>query len=97
MNAAVLIDMTSGTIIADLADYSVTRDGAPFEAADFEFWGVTFAPADSDRFFATLRSAGNTYLVEGRVSSRALQVVHPNVSAPSISPESDRASRMSGR
>ena len=37
----------------------MTKDGKPFDAVDFNFWGVTFAK-DSNRFYATLRHAAGT-------------------------------------
>jgi hypothetical protein len=67
----------------------VTRDGAPFQAVDFNFWGVTFA-RDGDRFYATLSTGGRTYLVEGRLSKRTARVLASNVECPSLSPDERR-------
>ena len=64
-----LIDMQSGKRIVDLEKFKVTRDGEPFKAIDFNFWGVTFA-RDSNRFYATLGTAGKTYLLEGDLQAR---------------------------
>ena len=36
-----------------------------FKSIDFNFWGVTFG-RDGDRFFATLKTRGQRYLVKGR-------------------------------
>jgi hypothetical protein len=85
----VVLDLRAGTVIADLEDFAVTRDDASFDAPDRNLWGVTFS-ADSDVFYATLRTAGNTYLVEGSIGGRRLKVIHPNVSAPALSPDGTR-------
>lgn len=84
-----IIDMAAGTRVADLNEFAVTRDGDDFKAADFQFAGVTFT-ADSDRFFASLRTGGNTYLVAGTISERRMQVLRQNVSSPSISMDQKR-------
>lgn len=86
---AIIIDLRAGTVVGDLEDFAITRDGNVFDAPDKDLWGVTFA-ADSDRFYATLRTAGNAYLVEGSVTGRSLAVLHPNVSAPALSPDGTR-------
>jgi hypothetical protein len=48
-----LIEMATGKLLGDLEQFKTTRDGQPFAAADFNFWGVTFA-RDSNMFYATL-------------------------------------------
>ena len=37
-----IIDMNTGEVLHDLEMFNVTRDGKPFHAADFNFWGITF-------------------------------------------------------
>jgi len=89
-NLTVLIDMAGGTVIADLAEFALTRDGADVQDANLDIWGVSFASADSDRFYATVRTSGNNHLVEGSVADRAMRVLHENVSAPAVSPDGTR-------
>jgi hypothetical protein len=84
-----LLDMATGRVIADLEEFAVTRNGAPFKAIDFNFWGVTFA-RDSNRFFATLQTGGTIYLVEGNVNARTARVVREGVECPSLSPDNTR-------
>ncbi len=85
-----VVDTYSGERrVANLEEFRVHRDGAPFRAVDFNFWGVTFA-ADSDRFYATLGTGGTTYLVEGRVSTRRADVLLEGVECPSLSPDQSR-------
>jgi hypothetical protein len=86
----VLIDMARGKVLADLEkDFTITRNGKQIKEIDFNFWGVTFARA-SGRFYATLRTGDETYLLEGDVRSRQARVLHENVECPSISPDNTR-------
>lgn len=84
-----LIDMRAGTAIADLESFTVSLEGRVVDAADVQFWGVTFA-RDSDRFYATLATGGKTHLIEGRVSTRTARVIRDNVECPSLSPDGTR-------
>ena len=84
-----LIDMQSGKRIVDVEKFKVTRDGEPFEAIDFNFWGVTFT-RDGRRFYATLSTAGKMYLVEGDIQTRRARVIHEGVECPSLSPDETR-------
>jgi hypothetical protein len=84
-----IVDLAKGRAIADLEKFAVTRDGKRIHNPDFNFWGVTFA-RDSDEFYATLATGGHQYLVHGRVSQRAVEVVHDNVECPSLSPDGTR-------
>lgn len=84
-----IVDMRTGESLGNLESFRVTKDGRPFKKADFNFWGVTFAP-DSNRFYATLRSHGHYYLVEGDVRARTMRVIHGHVECPSLSPDGTR-------
>jgi hypothetical protein len=84
-----LLDMDAGKVIADLEEFAVSKDGAPFTSIDFNFWGVTFA-RDSNRFYATLRTGGTNFLVEGDVNARTARVLREGVECPSISPDNTR-------
>ena len=85
-----LVDTATGKTIASLeADFKVTRDGKPFQAKDFNFWGVTFTP-DSKYFCCTLSSANAHYLVKGDIAARTAVVVHDNAECPSVSPDGTR-------
>lgn len=84
-----LVDTRTSKPLADLEEWVVLRDGAPFREADFNFWGVTFAP-DSNRFYATLSSGGHLFLVEGDVARRELRVIRDAVECPSVSPDGRR-------
>lgn len=84
-----IVDMAAGTPVADLEDFTVLRDGSPWRAQDFNFWGITFA-RDSNRFYATLGSGGTTYLVAGDIAARQVRVLTTNVECPSLSPDNTR-------
>jgi hypothetical protein len=82
-----IVDAFSGaSIVDDLEAWPVTRNGGVFRAVDFNFWGVTFT-RDGQRFYATLGTAGKTYLVEGDFASRQMHVVADDVECPSLSPD----------
>lgn len=82
-----VVDMASGKAIDQLERFSVTKDGKPFDAIDFNFWGMTFDPTDSDRFYATLGSGDHHYLVEGSIKGREMKVLRDGVECPSLSPD----------
>jgi hypothetical protein len=82
-----ILEMASGREVGQLEQFKVTKDGKPFDAVDFNFWGVTFDPSDSDHFYATLGTGGVHYLVEGRVSEGAMTVLRDGVECPSLSPD----------
>lgn len=87
--ATAIVDIRSGTVVADLEDFTVTRDGREFSAPDFNYWGATFA-ADSNRFYATLGTGGETFLVEGDLRRRSFKVLKDDVECPSLSPDGTR-------
>jgi hypothetical protein len=84
-----IVDLASGRQIAQLEQFEVSKDGKPFDAVDFNFWGVTFA-ADPNRFYATLGTAGDHFLVEGDVRRRSMRVLRDGVECPSLSPDGRR-------
>ncbi len=84
-----IIDLHTGTLIADLEDFTVFKDGTRIREKDFNFWGVTFA-RDGNAFFATLDTGGVSYLVKGDVDRREMQVMRPGVECPSLSPDNTR-------
>jgi hypothetical protein len=84
-----IIDLARGQEIVELEQFAVTKDGKPFDRADFNFWGVTFVPGTS-RFYATLASGGKTYLIEGDFRTRRAHTLRENVECPSLSPDGTR-------
>ena len=86
---AIVIDMASGKVVANLEQFRVYRDGHVIDKPDFNFWGITFAH-DSNRFYATLATGGKTYLVRGDLRARTVRTLHENVECPSLSPDETR-------
>lgn len=87
--ATTLIDMAEGSTIALLEDFETYRDDELIQAQDVNYWGVTFT-ADSNIFYATLATGGETYLVRGDIAAEEMRVVHENVECPSLSPDGSR-------
>jgi hypothetical protein len=84
-----LIEVDNSRIVADLEEFSVTRDGRPLSNKDFNFWGVTFTP-DARHFYATLSTNRQHFLVKGDIANRSAAVIHDNVECPSLSPNASR-------
>ncbi len=84
-----IVDMATGKIVLSLEQLKVTRNGRPFHNPNFNFWGVTFAH-DDDHFFSTLGSGAKTYLVEGSLRARTMQVRYQHLECPSLSPDQTR-------
>lgn len=82
-----IVDMVSGKQVGQLEQFKVTKDGKPFDAVDFNFWGVTFDPEDSNRFYATLGTGGVHYLVEGNIRDKSMRTLRDGVECPSLSPD----------
>lgn len=84
-----LIETRTGTTIANLEDFAVTRGGKPFKATNFNFWGVTFS-TEPNVFFATLNTGSVFYLVRGDTVRKVATVVGEGVECPSLSPDATR-------
>ncbi|MET9887508.1 TolB-like translocation protein [Streptomyces sp. NPDC006430] len=84
-----IVDTRTGALESDLEKFSIVLDGRPYTSGDVNFWGVTFSK-DDDTFYATLGTAGQTYLVKGSVSRRSVTTLAQNVECPSLSPDETR-------
>ena len=84
-----IIDLSSGRVLFDLEKLKVSKDGQPFRAADFNFWGVTFAD-DGHTFYATLSTGGTNYLIKGNLFTHHAAVLASGVECPSLSPDGTR-------
>jgi Tol biopolymer transport system component len=99
-------NMSTKTIILDIArqreagvsgnleSYQTYKPDAqgveqPIAVPDFNFWGVTFS-ADSNRFYATLRTKGENWLVEGDIAERRIRMLRKDVECPTLSPDGKR-------
>ncbi|MEO3807824.1 hypothetical protein ABGB17_02340 [Sphaerisporangium sp. B11E5] len=84
-----ILDTRTGTLVKSLEDFALEKDGRAYRAADLNYWGVTFA-ADDNRFYATVSTAGHTYLVEGDFAERRMKTLRENAECPSLSPGGER-------
>jgi hypothetical protein len=85
-----IIDFRSGASLGDLESWTVYDGQHQVTASDANYWGVTFAPGDSDRFYATLSTGGKTHLIQGSIAQKTAKVIHDNVECPSLSPDGTR-------
>ncbi|MEU6864705.1 TolB-like translocation protein [Streptomyces sp. NPDC046876] len=84
-----IVDTRTWTLEPDLEKFSIELDGRPYTSGDVNFWGVTFS-RDDDTFYATLGTAGQTYLVKGSIARRSVTTLARNVECPSLSPDETR-------
>lgn len=84
-----LVDLQSGSVIADVEKFDFAANGQAITSSDFNVWGVTFDP-EGHRFYATLSTKQQYFLVEGDVASRTARVIHDGVECPSLSPDGTR-------
>lgn len=84
-----IVDTATSRPVGELEQWEVVRNGEPFRAVDFNFWGVTFT-RDGDRFYATLGTGGRVFLVEGSIAARRMRLRHEGVECPSLSPDETR-------
>ncbi|OXM60303.1 PD40 domain-containing protein [Amycolatopsis vastitatis] len=84
-----ILDTATGDLAGTLEDYAVTLDGKPYQAADLNFWGVTFT-RDDRHFYATMSTAGHRYLVAGDFAAHTVRTLRENVECPSLSPDGTR-------
>jgi hypothetical protein len=66
-----------------------TRIAGIKRAEDMNFWGVTFAEDDRS-YYATVSTAGKTYLINGDAVDTSAKPLRENVECPSLSPDGKR-------
>ncbi|MEU5691880.1 hypothetical protein [Actinosynnema sp. NPDC020468] len=84
-----ILDTATGTTVMSLEEFTPYVDGKPYQAADLNFWGVTFT-ADDNLFYATMATAGHRYLTRGDFAARTITALIDNVECPSLSPDDTR-------
>jgi hypothetical protein len=70
--------------------WPVLNKGLEIKSTDLNLWGVTFDPANSDRFLVTAYFDTKPYLAEGSVQNRKINVLKEAVECPSFSPNGKR-------
>ncbi|MPZ93362.1 MAG: TolB-like translocation protein [Propionibacteriales bacterium] len=81
-----ITDLETGAS-TDLEEYELVHQDQPIRPVDRNFWGVTFVPQNTSRFFATVAWRGETWLVEGDIEDRQMKTVRADAECPSISPD----------
>lgn len=82
-------DTGTGQQLGELERFRFTHQGTTVDAADRNFWGVTFA-RDGSTFYATMATGGRTHLVRGDVRTRTGETVADAVECPALSPDETR-------
>jgi hypothetical protein len=81
-----VLNVRTGELIETLENFDAVIEGAHYQAADINYWGVTVAH-DDRTFYATLASAGRTYLVQGDLATKTVHDLRQNAECPSLSPD----------
>ena len=84
-----IIDLRKGTTLFDLEKLAVTKKGESFKGVNFNYWGVTFIRG-TNRFYATLGTGSDAYLIKGDIATRTARVIRSGVECPSLSPDGTR-------
>ncbi|MBK7877874.1 MAG: hypothetical protein IPJ77_19510 [Planctomycetes bacterium] len=84
-----VLDLAGAEPPLDLERFTVEHAGRVVDAADRNYWGVTFF-APPSRFLATLRTGDERLLVELDGAARTGRTLHAQVECPSLSPKQDR-------
>ncbi len=83
---SVIIDMASGRVIADLRDFSIDWSGKPAPGGPLDFASVAF-DRDGDRFFATLLTSTDQYVIAGSIADRQATVIAKGMASEALSPD----------
>ncbi|KOV85397.1 hypothetical protein ADL03_11195 [Nocardia sp. NRRL S-836] len=81
-----VLDLNTGTLIESLEAFRSTVGGEVVAAADINYWGVTVAK-DDRTFYATMATAGRTWLMKGDLVARTMVDVRQTAECPSLSPD----------
>jgi len=84
-----IYDLRSREPVGNIESWPTFRDGQPVTAADRNYWGVSFV-GNGPRFYATMGTAGTTFLVEGDLETQRMTVLQENAGCPSVSPDGTR-------
>jgi dipeptidyl aminopeptidase/acylaminoacyl peptidase len=84
-----LYEVETGRLVKSIEELPVFVDGRRYFASDVNFWGITFA-ADGNRFYVTLGSKGQTYLIEADYRRYRGDAILRNAECPSLSPDGQR-------
>ena len=86
---SVIVDVAAGRVVADLRDFKIDRGDGPAFEGPLDFSSVAFAH-DSNRFFATVTTTAERYIVAGLVDARRMTVVASGLASEALSPDAAR-------
>ena len=84
-----IIDLRSAQTVADLSDFRIENFNLPPIREPVDIANVVFE-ADGDRFFATLTTDTEQYLVAGSLRERRLSTIRTGVASEALSPNGRR-------
>lgn len=84
-----ILDTKTGQYVDTLETFTTYVDGGVYKSVDINLWGVTFT-ADDNTFYATMGSAGHTWLMRGDLKAKTLTALRDNAECPSLSPDGTR-------
>lgn len=86
-----LVDAIRRRLLADVSTFKVVEaHGLALAARRINVWGVSFDPAVSNRFVATVGAAGEVFLAEGDLQAHTLTLLRKDMECPSFSPDGKR-------
>ncbi|MEV6237227.1 hypothetical protein [Lentzea sp. NPDC051838] len=81
-----VLNLATGELIESLEHFTSTVSGQVMTAPDINYWGVTVA-SDDRTFYATLATAGRTWLMKGDLAARTMTDIRQTAECPSLSPD----------
>lgn len=81
-----VLNLATGELIESLEHFTSTVSGQVMTAPDVNYWGVTVAQ-DDRTFYATLATAGRTWLMKGDLVTRTMTDLRQTAECPSLSPD----------
>jgi hypothetical protein len=81
-----VVDMRSGRQVADLREFAIDSEGFPAPAPPIDVGSLSFE-RDGDRFFASISTAVERYLVAGSIDHRRMTILRPAMASESLSPD----------
>ena len=84
-----ILDTGTGDII-DMEDLHVTVNGRPYQAADENFWGVTFAANEQQLLRDDVHATARATWSAATSRLRTVTTIRPGVECPSLSPDGTR-------
>jgi hypothetical protein len=87
--ATTIVNHSTGENFGNLEKtFSTLIDGQRVTSKDLNIWGVSFVPGPTpSQFYATVATAGRTWLARGDLLARTLTALRSDAECPSLSPD----------